>query len=84
MSHAHRWDITALGMQIIIEALAMVAFRLADQTFHDDLIKEITRLVARDEARHVSFGVLALGGIYQQMTSAERADARTWCSRRPT
>jgi hypothetical protein len=69
-----RWDITALGMQIVIEALAMVAFRLADQTFHDDLIKEITRLVARDEARHVSFGVFALGGIYQQMTSAELAE----------
>jgi hypothetical protein len=69
-----RWDITALGMQIVIEALAMAAFRLADSTFHDDLIKEITRRVARDEARHVSFGVLALGGMYQHMTSAERAD----------
>jgi hypothetical protein len=69
-----RWDITALGMQILIEALAMAAFRLASSTFHDDLIKEITRLVARDEARHVSFGVLALGGIYKDMSKAELAD----------
>src|SRR5689334_16031270 len=45
-----RWDITALGMQIVVEALAMAAFRLANSTFHDDLICEITRLVARDEA----------------------------------
>ncbi|WP_341720835.1 ferritin-like domain-containing protein [Micromonospora sp. FIMYZ51] len=69
-----RWDVTALGMQLIVEALAMAAFRLADGTFHDDLIKQITRLVARDEARHVTFGVLTLDGIYADMTSAERAD----------
>ncbi|MCZ7437581.1 ferritin-like domain-containing protein [Micromonospora sp. WMMC241] len=69
-----RWDITALGMQIIVEALAMAAFRLANSTFHDRLICDITRLVARDEARHVSFGVLSLEGIYAEMTSAERAD----------
>src|SRR2546421_159431 len=31
-----RWDITAIGMQIVVEALAMAAFRLADVTFHDD------------------------------------------------
>ncbi|GAB3934955.1 ferritin-like domain-containing protein [Micromonospora vulcania] len=69
-----RWDITALGMQIVVEALAMAAFRLANSTFHDRLICDITRLVARDEARHVSFGVLSLEGIYREMTSAELAD----------
>lgn len=69
-----RWDVTALGMQIMVEALAMAAFRLANSTFNDDLIKEITRLVARDEARHVSFGVLSLSGIYPEMTRAELAD----------
>jgi hypothetical protein len=69
-----RWDVTALGMQIMVEALAMAAFRLADNTFHDDLIKRIARLVARDEARHVSFGVLSLAGIYREMTSVELAD----------
>jgi hypothetical protein len=69
-----RWDITALGMQIMVEALAMAAFRLANSTFHDALIREISRLVARDEARHVSFGVLSLEALYQEMTVAERAD----------
>lgn len=69
-----RWDVTALGMQIMVEALAMAAFRLADSTFHDDLIKEVTRLVARDEARHVSFGVVTLDRVYREMTTAERAD----------
>jgi len=69
-----RWDVTALGMQIMVEALAMAAFRMASSTFHDDLIKQITRLVARDEARHVTFGVLSLGAVYPQLTSAEIAD----------
>jgi hypothetical protein len=69
-----RWDVTALGMQIMVEALAMAAFRLANSTFHDELIREITRLVARDEARHVSFGVLSLENLYRELTEAERAD----------
>jgi len=69
-----RWDMVALGMQIMVEALAMAAFRLANNTFHDDLIKDITARVARDEARHVSFGVLALSGLYAQLTRAERAE----------
>lgn len=69
-----RWDITALGMQILVEALAMAAFRLANSTFHDELIKEITARVATDEARHVSFGVLSLEGIYAELTAAELAE----------
>jgi rubrerythrin len=69
-----RWDMTALGMQIMVEALAMAAFRLASSTFHDDLIRQITTLVAKDEARHVSFGVMSLSGIYDQMTTAERGE----------
>jgi hypothetical protein len=69
-----RWDVTTLGMGIMVEALALAAFRLADRTFRDDLIRQITMMVARDEARHVSFGVLSLDGLYDQMTSAERAE----------
>lgn len=69
-----RWDLTALGMQIMVEALAMAAFRLADRTFHDALIRQICRYVARDEARHVSFGVISLEQLYPELTSAEIAD----------
>ncbi|MEU1885913.1 ferritin-like domain-containing protein [Micromonospora sp. WMMD987] len=70
----NRWDVISLGMQIMVEALAMAAFRLAHSTFHDPLIKQITGLVARDEARHVSFGVLTLRGLYDEMTSRERTE----------
>jgi P-aminobenzoate N-oxygenase AurF len=69
-----RWDVTALGMQIVVEALAMAAFRLAGETFHDPLIRRITTLVARDEARHVSFGVVSLQSLYRELTRSELAE----------
>jgi hypothetical protein len=51
------WDIKFLGMQIIIEGLALAAFESLKNTAQDPLLKEILRLVKRDEARHVTFGV---------------------------
>ncbi|MEU6217661.1 ferritin-like domain-containing protein [Streptomyces sp. NPDC047022] len=69
-----RWDMTALGMQIMVEALAMAAFRLAGSSFHDPLIRRISDLVARDEARHVSLGVVSLEEVYRELSSRELAD----------
>jgi hypothetical protein len=66
-----RWDMVALGMQIMIEALGMAIFRAASTSFHDSLIREITRRVARDEARHVAFGVIALSEAYRDITGSE-------------
>ncbi|MFD0690739.1 ferritin-like domain-containing protein [Actinomadura fibrosa] len=69
-----RWDVLYLGVQVVIEGLALVATRVASTSFGDPVIQAITRLVARDEARHISFGVVALDGLYRDMTSAELAD----------
>jgi Long-chain fatty aldehyde decarbonylase len=69
-----RWDITFLGMQIIVEGIAVASFRLGGAIFHDPVISRITHLVARDEARHVSFGMIALENQYKTLTSQERAD----------
>jgi len=66
-----RWDITYLGMQIIVEGIALAAFGLVHQYSSEPLIKQITRYVMADEARHVAFGALSLTGIYEEMTSAE-------------
>ena len=66
-----RWDIVCLGMQVIVEGLALAAFRLGSATFSDPLLLQITDRVARDEARHVAFGDLALQGFFGQLTTAE-------------
>lgn len=69
-----RWDIQVLGMHVMIESLALAAFRLAASTFEDVLIREITQLTARDEARHVSFGIMLLKNIYPGMSASERRE----------
>jgi hypothetical protein len=69
-----RWDIVYLGMQVIVEGLALAATRIASAGFGDPIITSITKMIARDEARHVSFGVIALQGLYQDMTSREYAE----------
>lgn len=69
-----RWDMVYLGMQVIVEGLALAATRLASSGFGDPIITSITRLIAKDEARHVGFGVVALGGMYGEMTSTELAE----------
>lgn len=68
------WDIVYLGMQVIVEGLALAATRVASTGFSDPVITSITRMVARDEARHISFGVIALDGLYDEMTSKELAE----------
>lgn len=69
-----RWDFKFLGMQILVEGLALGAFGLIHQTAQEPLIKEITQRIMQDEARHVAFGVMSLRGYYETMTGAELRD----------
>jgi hypothetical protein len=66
-----RWDMTYLGMQIMVEGLALAAFGMAMQTTPDPLLKQLLRYVMSDEARHVAFGVLSLKEFYDGLTDAE-------------
>ncbi|HEX7133296.1 MAG TPA: ferritin-like domain-containing protein [Iamia sp.] len=66
-----RWDMTYLGMQIMVEGLALAAFGMAYQTTPDPLLKQLLRYVMSDEARHVAFGVLSLKEFYDGLTDAE-------------
>jgi hypothetical protein len=66
-----RWDIAYLGMQIVIESLALAAFGGMLRATEEPLLKKLLRYVMSDEARHVAFGVLSLGELYQELTDAE-------------
>ena len=52
-----RWDLKFIGMQIIIEGLALAAFQMLKSITKDPLLKQLLHYVVRDEARHVTFGV---------------------------
>ena len=66
-----RWDMTYLGMQIMVEGLALAAFGFMRQMTEEPLLKELLRYVMSDEARHVAFGVLSLQEFYQDLNQAE-------------
>ncbi|MEU4926784.1 ferritin-like domain-containing protein [Streptomyces yokosukanensis] len=66
-----RWDMPYLGMQVLIEGLALAAFGLIRDTTDKPLPKQILTYVMQDEARHVAFGRLALRDHYKQLTDAE-------------
>ena len=66
-----RWDMTYLGMQIMVEGLALAAFGFMHATTQEPLLKQLLRYVMADEARHVAFGVLSLQELYQQLSHAE-------------
>lgn len=71
-----RWDMVYLGMQIMVEGLALAAFGFMRFTqVEEPLIQQITTYVMRDEARHVAFGVLSLEDLYtKEMSSTERKE----------
>ena len=66
-----RWDMTYLGMQIMVEGLALAAFGNMQQMTNEPLLKKLLRYVMSDEARHVAFGVLSLQEVYSQMSDKE-------------
>ncbi|MDQ1395300.1 MAG: hypothetical protein QOG64_559, partial [Acidimicrobiaceae bacterium] len=66
-----RWDMTYLGMQIMVEGLALAAFGFIHQLTTEPLLKQLLRYVMSDEARHVAFGVLSLQDYYKELNAAE-------------
>ncbi|MBI2710520.1 MAG: ferritin-like domain-containing protein [Actinobacteria bacterium] len=66
-----RWDMTYLGMQIMVEGLALAAFGFIHQLTTEPLLKQLLRYVMSDEARHVAFGVLSLKEYYGELSGPE-------------
>jgi hypothetical protein len=66
-----RWDMTFLGMQIMVEGLALAAFGFMHALTTEPLLKKMLRYIMSDEARHVAFGVLALQDFYTELSGTE-------------
>ena len=67
-----RWDMTYLGMQVLIEGLALAAFASIRDHARNPLAAAVNAYVMEDEARHVAFGRIALRDYYPHLTDAER------------
>ena len=73
-----RWDMKFLGMQIMIEGLALGAFGTFRQITGEPLLRQLLTYVITDEARHVHYGVLVLHDCFQQLTERERREREDW------
>jgi hypothetical protein len=69
-----RWDMKFLGMQIMVEGLALAAFGMIRSHTQEPLLRELTTYVMGDEARHVAFGVLSLRDYYREQPEAVRRE----------
>ena len=69
-----RWDLKFIGMQIIIEGLALAAFQTTKETSNCPLLRSLVHYIIRDEARHVTFGVNYLEDFIENLTEEERED----------
>lgn len=75
----NRWDVKFLGMQIMVEGLALGAFTTFYNMTREPLLKQLLKYVIQDEARHVHYGVLALREhITKQLSEAERREREDW------
>jgi hypothetical protein len=69
-----RWDLKFIGMQLIIEALALAAFNVQKVTTSDPVLRDLLDLVIRDEARHVAFGVAYMEELVKNLSAREIED----------
>jgi len=75
-----RWDMKFLGMQIMVEGLALGAFGSLYKMTSEPLLKELLKRVIQDEARHVHYGVIALREhIRDELSESERREREDWC-----
>jgi hypothetical protein len=73
-----RWDMKFLGMQIMVEGLALGAFSMMHHATREPLLKEMLRYVIQDEARHVHYGVLALKRHFAELSPRELREREDW------
>ncbi|MCZ6473133.1 MAG: ferritin-like domain-containing protein [SAR324 cluster bacterium] len=74
VSAESRWDFKFLGMQLLVEGLALAAFINMSGRCKEPLLKRLLRLVMQDEARHVAYGVLSLRSYYDDMEQQQRRE----------
>jgi len=73
-----RWDMKFLGMQIMVEGLALGAFGTLRSQSREPLLRQLLGYVITDEARHVHYGVVTLGNYYRTLPDRQRREREEW------
>jgi len=68
------WMHKAVGMNVVIEGLALHVFRDMRNTTEEPLLKQLLTLVSRDEARHTAYGVKYLSHVTGTLDDRTRTE----------
>jgi hypothetical protein len=75
------WELKLLGMQMIVEGLAIAAFNLMQKQTGDPTLASLLDYVLQDEGRHVNFGYFALRRSIPDMEPGRRAELEDFAFR---
>jgi hypothetical protein len=68
---SEHWELKLLGMQMLIEGLAIAAFNVMHKQTGDPTLAQLLDYVLQDEGRHVNFGYFALKRALPDMDGAK-------------
>jgi hypothetical protein len=71
---AENWMLKAVGMNIVLEGLALYSFRDMRNQAEEPLLKKLLTYVARDEARHTGYGIKYLSAMVPTLSDAEKTE----------
>lgn len=72
------WEAKCVGMQVILESIALSFFRLGEQMAVEPVLKQFIGRVHEDESRHVAYGVLTLEERIPAMAEESRVRLENW------
>jgi hypothetical protein len=67
-----------LGMQLMVEPVAMTLFQLIREKKTEPVLCDLLELIRRDEARHISLGVLHLPSVIEKLRRDQIAALWLW------
>ncbi|PPK46416.1 para-aminobenzoate N-oxygenase AurF [Trinickia symbiotica] len=73
-------DMTNLGMQVLVEGIALSIFQSVVAYSTDPFIKDLFSRIQRDESRHFAVGRITLCRVYSEMSSTELKEREEFVS----
>src|SRR5258707_15865285 len=68
------WYLKTIGLQLVAETFAVSLFRMLAESSKAAFLREASRRILQDEARHMGFGMLSLPAVVAEASAAERRE----------